>query len=204
MCVSKHGFSRHSQALLGRSLKAGRGTRGSRRSPNPVGGSREEAWPGSSWAQTSPGIHWTLPTEEWGSHGPSARVPMAILLLHACVCLSLQVVCTSAGLTAGFLRHAPPHPPPLHVLGRAPAGQLWTMRAKPPDQGWEWSRWVGEISQDSLLRDSLRVASQPEGPQGCGLGNRQGQPAAPLPGLKAASCCVWRAGFGKAQPSVVP
>lgn len=63
MCVSKHGFSRHSQALLGRSLKAGRGTRGSRRSPNPVGGSREEAWPGSSWAQTSPGIHWTLPTE---------------------------------------------------------------------------------------------------------------------------------------------
>lgn len=54
MCVSKHGFSRHSQALFRRRLQAGRGTRGSRKSPNSVGRSREEAWPGSSWAQTSP------------------------------------------------------------------------------------------------------------------------------------------------------
>lgn len=107
MCVSKHGFSRHSQALFRRCLQAGRGTRGSRRSPNLVGRSREEAWPGSPWAQTSPGIHRTLPTEEWGSHGPSAGVPMAILQLHACVCLSLQGVCASARLMAGFLHHRP-------------------------------------------------------------------------------------------------
>lgn len=36
-CVSKHGSGRHSRALLGAGPRAGRGTRGSRKQPNPGG-----------------------------------------------------------------------------------------------------------------------------------------------------------------------
>lgn len=191
MCVSKHGFSRHSQALLGQRLQAGRGTRGSRRSPNSVGKSREEAWPGCLGPRPVLGYIGPSPLEFlWRSYN----------YMHVSVC-PFRWCAPPVGSWLGSSAIPPAASP--HMLGRAPAGQLWTLRAKPLAQGWEWSRWVGEISQDSLLRDSLRVASQPEGLQGCGLGNRQWQPAAPLPGLKAASCCIWRAGFGKSQPSVV-
>lgn len=43
-----------------------------------------------------------------------------------------------------------------------------TIGAKPKALGWGWSRWAGEISQDSLLKDGLRAAPRQEGPRGVG------------------------------------
>lgn len=55
-------------------------------------------------------------------------------------------------------RHMVPAP---HHLGTS-------QTAKTKGPGWDRSRWAGESSQDSLLKDGLRAAPRQEGPRGVG------------------------------------
>lgn len=65
-------------------------------------------------------------------------------------------------------------------------------------QGWGWSRWAGEKSQDSLLKDSLRAAPRQKGPQGVGWELAPGLEGSRLLHVESwgqgpAICAAWRA-----------